>query len=279
MTSSRKRLRSRLLPFSLVLHIAGVVILVLFPGRWVWVVGCLVVDHLIVFAGCMLPRSSIVGPNMRRFPIDRIGAREVAVTFDDGPDPAVTPQVLDILGRHGVHATFFCVGRRVAENPEVIRELVARGHQIENHTFRHSNIFSLLSPRALNRELTLAQEAISAGSRRTPAYFRAPAGVRNPWLDWVLTGLGLELVSWTRRGFDTVDSNSDRVLARLLRNLAPGDILVLHDAGSARDSSGSPVVLRVLPRLLDELKRRKLRAIPIPGPNGPSDVARHPVSA
>jgi len=109
-----------------------------------------------------------------------------------------------------------------------------------------------------------------------PAYFRAPAGVRNPWTGQVLNRLGLGLVSWTRRGFDTVSCDPQRVLKRLTRGLKSGDILLLHDGSSARDVRGAPVVLTVLPLLLEQLARDGLAVVPIPPPGSPSMLAAIP---
>ena len=110
-------------------------------------------------------------------------------------------------------------------------------------------------------EISLAQDGILriAGSR--PRFFRAPAGLRNPFLDPVLTRLQLRLASWTRRGFDTVNTNADAVYRRLANPLQDGDILLLHDGNAARSRGGKAVILEVLPRLLDTLAEVKLRPV------------------
>jgi peptidoglycan/xylan/chitin deacetylase (PgdA/CDA1 family) len=95
----------------------------------------------------------------------------------------------------------------------------------------------------------------------TPQFFRAPAGLRNPFLDPILTRLQLRLASWTRRGFDTVRANSDAVYRRLADPLRGGDILLLHDGNAARSRGGKPVILEVLPRLLDALDEKQLRCV------------------
>jgi peptidoglycan/xylan/chitin deacetylase (PgdA/CDA1 family) len=95
----------------------------------------------------------------------------------------------------------------------------------------------------------------------SPRFFRAPAGLRNPFLDPILTRLRLSLVSWTRRGFDTVNGNSDAVYRRLANPLEDGDILLLHDGNAARGRGGAPVILEVLPRLLDALAVKQLRPV------------------
>ena len=97
-----------------------------------------------------------------------------------------------------------------------------------------------------------------------PRYFRAPAGLRNPWLHGVLAARGMQLVSWTRRAFDTVARDPARIVRRLTRNLADGDVILLHDGSSARDAEGRPIVLLALQLLLDPLQRCGLLATPLP---------------
>ena len=220
------------------------------PTLWPWALGAVVVNHVQLAATGLWPRSTLLGPNLTRLPPAAARRGEVALSIDDGPEPAVTPQVLNLLDQYRVKATFFCVGRRVEACAELAREIVHRGHAIENHSYRHLNYFSLLGPRALAYEIERAQEAIGGITGRRPLFFRAPAGLRSPLLDPILTRLDLLLASWTRRGFDSVNRDPESVFARLASGLAAGDILLLHDGHAARTRSGTPVILEVLPRLL-----------------------------
>ncbi|HEY5020179.1 MAG TPA: polysaccharide deacetylase family protein, partial [Steroidobacteraceae bacterium] len=145
--------------------------------------------------------------------------------------------------------------------PQIVRECVSQGHTIENHSYRHALYFSLLGLRALRAEIERAQQDIQRISGVAPRFFRAPAGLRSPLLDPVLQRLGLQLASWTRRGFDTVNADAPTVLTRLVRHLRAGDILLLHDGHAARTSAGTAVVLEVLPALLSAIERRGLRAV------------------
>lgn len=174
----------------------------------------------------------------------------IALTIDDGPHPDVTPRVLDLLDRHDARATFFCIGDEARHHPQWIEAIVARGHAVENHTQRHRHDFSLLGPGALRREIEAAQHTLTEIGGVAPLFFRAPAGLRNPFLEPVLCQLGLTLASWTRRGFDTRTRDAAVVTRRLLRGLAPRDILLVHDGHAARGPRGEPVVLDVLPALL-----------------------------
>jgi peptidoglycan/xylan/chitin deacetylase (PgdA/CDA1 family) len=188
-------------------------------------------------------------------------SRGVAITIDDGPDPEVTPQVLSQLADYRAHATFFCVGERVERYADLARDIVNRGHAIENHSQRHRHNFSLMGPSGMSAEISRGQDSILRVTGSSPRFFRAPAGLRNPFLDPVLTRLHLRLVSWTRRGFDTVNPNADAVYRRLTNGLQGGDILLLHDGNAARSRSGKPVILEVLPQLLDAMALKQLRPV------------------
>ena len=144
------------------------------------------------------------------------------------------------------------------------REIAARGHAIENHSDGHRHHFSLLGPRAYDRELAAAQATIADTTGTAPRFFRAPAGLRNVFLQGALERHGLTLTSWTRRGFDTVERDSARVTARLVDGLAAGDILLLHDGHAARTAQGRPVILDVLPPLLARMKAERLRSVTLP---------------
>src|SRR6185369_12427683 len=124
----------------------------------------------------------------------------------------------------------------------------------------HEHTFAFLLLGGLRRDLTTAQATIAGLTGRAPRFFRPPMGFRNPLLDPVLHETGLKLVSWTRRGYDT-RRDADRVTSRLERGLAAGDILLLHDGHTAFTANGTPVVLIVLPRLLEALARRRLKSV------------------
>jgi peptidoglycan-N-acetylglucosamine deacetylase len=240
---------------SALVHLAALIAIVADYRLWPWGLGAVVVNHVLLAAGGLLPRSRLLGPNWTRL---ADGRGRVALTIDDGPDPQVTPAVLDLLAQHRVRATFFCIGERVARHPELARRITREGHELGNHTAHHPYAFSLFGPAAMRREIAAAQADIEAVCNVKPRFFRAPAGLRNPFLQPCLTEQGLQLASWTRRGYDTVTGDAETVLKRLTRDLKAGDILLLHDGRAARTPDGIPVILAVLPRLLPVLAGRQL---------------------
>lgn len=252
---------SPLLYASAAVHVAAAAAVLARPRAWPWALGAVAANHVGLAAAGLWPRSQLLGPNWIRLPVQSGVSARAAITIDDGPDPAVTPQVLAQLAEHGAHATFFCVGLRVERYADLAREIVSRGHHIENHSQRHRHNFSLLGPGGMAAEIARAQDSIFRVTGCSPRFFRAPAGLRNPFLDPVLARLQLRLASWTRRGFDTVNANADAVYRRLANPLQDGDILLLHDGNAARTRGGTPVILEVLPRLLDALATKRLRPV------------------
>ena len=246
---------------SMGLHGAALAAVLVQPALWPWAAGAVAANHGVLTMLGMLPRNALLGPNLRRLPASSARRHEVALTFDDGPDPEVTPRVLDLLDAHGVRASFFCIAEKAARHPELCREIVRRGHAVENHSNRHPYSFAARGMGGMRREIVAAQETLAAVCGKVPRFFRPPAGLRSPLLDPVLHGLGMRLVSWTRRGFDTHHADPDFVATRLLEDLAAGDILLLHDGNSARLDDGRPVVLEVLPRVLAALQARGLRSV------------------
>lgn len=250
-----------LLKASVAVHLGAIASVITVPASWPGALGLVVLNHALIVATGLWPRSTWLGANLLRLPEASAARGEIALTIDDGPNPAVTPAVLDLLDAAGAQATFFVIAANAERHPALCREIVRRGHSVQNHSHRHSHGFSLLGGAALTREISRAQDALTAITGERPVFFRAPAGLRNPFLAPVLHRMHLQLASWTRRGFDTVKRDPADVLARLTTNLRAGDILLLHDGNTATAASGRPVVLEVLPALLQRIADAGLRAV------------------
>ncbi|HYS77092.1 MAG TPA: polysaccharide deacetylase family protein [Burkholderiales bacterium] len=238
---------------SVFLHAAAAVWLAAHPPAWPWALGVLGANHVALFLAVLWPRGQLLGPNLVRLPAPAVRRREIALTFDDGPDPEVTPRVLELLDRFRAKASFFCIGEKAAAYPELVKEIARRGHSVENHSYHHHQAFAFFGISRLRREVDAAQATVAAITGRPPVFFRAPAGFRSPLLDPVLAPRGLRYVSWTRRGFDAVSGDPNRILRQLTRGLSAGDVLLLHDR--------APVVLAVLPALLGQISAQGLKAV------------------
>lgn len=244
---------------TLLLHGLALLAVFAWPAQWHWALGAVLANHLLLAAIGLWPRSHWLGANWTRLPAAAAARHEIALTIDDGPDPVVTPKVLELLDRNGAHATFFCVGEKAERYPDLCREIVRRGHAVENHSQHHFHYFSLMGPAAMAREVQAAQNTFASITGQRPLFFRAPAGLRNPFLDAVLWRQDLRLASWSVRGFDTRVGDAQRVNKRLTRGLRAGAILLLHDGNSASTPSGQAVILEVLPALLESAASAGLR--------------------
>ncbi len=250
-----------LIKLSMALHLLVLIGLFISPNLWQWLLALFILNHLVIATVGLWPRSNWLGPNWTQLPIAAINRSEIALTIDDGPDPLVTPQVLAILDHYEAKATFFCIGNRAIQQPELCREIVKRGHKLENHSQQHRHYFSLLGLNGFTREIKSAQETIFNITGERPQFFRAPAGLRNPFLEPALNRLGLRLVSWSVRGFDTQVINAAKVSKKLCAGLRPGAILLLHDGNAARTKENIPIILAVLPALLQAAKKQNLHFV------------------
>jgi peptidoglycan/xylan/chitin deacetylase (PgdA/CDA1 family) len=160
--------------------------------------------------GAVYPRAQLFGPTICR----TNSARKLAITFDDGPNPAITPKLLDLLDRYDAKATFFLIGRFVRECPALVKETVARGHVIGNHTNTHPNLF-LLAPTQIRAELRLCHDAISSVIGAPAKWFRPPWGFRNPWVIPAAKELGCQTVMWTLIPGDWRDKPAEWLIGRM----------------------------------------------------------------
>lgn len=252
---------SRTIQFSLALHGAAALGVLSHPAEWPWALAAVGANQLMLTTSGMLPRSTLLGKNLNRLPPAARARSEVALTIDDGPDPEVTPRVLDLLDAAGAKATFFCIGNRARQAPALCREIVRRGHRVENHGDAHAWCFAAFGMRRMRADVSAAQATLAEITGEAPRFFRPTAGLRSPLLDPVLAQLDLMLASWTRRGLDSLQTDCQRVLRRLTNGLAAGDILLMHDGYAARAACGETVILVVLPELLRAIAERRLRPV------------------
>ncbi len=160
----------------------------------------------------------------------KIEEKKVALTFDDGPHAKMTPRVLDVLRRHNVKATFFLVGNKVRQYPDIAKRIVAEGHSIANHTYSHQPTFPLKGYNAVAKELKSCQDVIMKTTGVSTQLFRPPFGVTNPIIGKAVRKLGIQCVGWSVRSLDTVKSQGvERTFERVCQRLHNGAIILLHD--------------------------------------------------
>jgi peptidoglycan-N-acetylglucosamine deacetylase len=169
------------------------------------------------------PAAQLFGPTIRRTG----DSSAMAITFDDGPNPAVTPALLDLLDRHHARATFFLIGRNVRAFPDLTREIAARGHAIGNHTETHPSL-TFMRPGRIADELSRCDQAVDSAVGKKPRWMRPPFGFRGPQLNGVVRRGPLGVVMWSVLAWDWKPQPAAPVIRRL-RRAKGGDIVLLHD--------------------------------------------------
>lgn len=181
--------------------------------------------------------------------------RVVALTFDDGPDEKMTPRVLDILKYFGVRATFFVVGKRAAEYPDLVRRMVREGHTVANHTATHPATLPLKRSRAIVEEIEYTRTMVERLTNLRMRLFRPPFGVTNPNVARAVRQTGVVSVGWSIRSLDSVPGDRQRVLDRIVRHLHPGGVVLLHDRLDGADW--------LLVYLIKELQKRNYTTVTV----------------
>ena len=172
----------------------------------------------------------------------RTQKKTVWLTIDDGPHPEDTPQLLKLLKRHNAQATFFVIGRQVQKYPELARAILRDGHTLANHTQTHPVLFfwSFLETR-LTRDIDQCNQALREATGERPRWFRAPAGMANLFLHFLLCDRNMKLIGWSARGFDGLFHNTQAMANRICKSIRPGAIILLHEG--RRDRQGRPINL------------------------------------
>jgi peptidoglycan/xylan/chitin deacetylase (PgdA/CDA1 family) len=228
------------------------------PG-WVWVIGFLLAIGGLGSLGIYFPWLEMYGRVVCRAPR---GTGLMALTFDDGPHPLTTRQVLSVLAPSRHRATFFVLGEKAERHPDVIREIRDAGHTLAIHGYVHDRLHPYRGAKRIAGELIHALDVVEQISGLRPTWFRPPVGQTSPTSVIAVRRAGLKLMGWSGRGYDGVASRSpERVLKSALKVVADGAVLVLHDASEKGDFA--PASLPILPQLLAELDARQLTSVGI----------------
>jgi peptidoglycan/xylan/chitin deacetylase (PgdA/CDA1 family) len=207
-----------------------------FRSDWVVALIPLFASHMLLLYPTLNPQSQWWGSVIRAFETSQ---REVWITIDDGPTSAHTAKILEILERHRARATFFVVGLRAKDEPHLVEEILRSGHSVANHTFTHpSGSFWCAGPGRMANEIDQCDEAISRNTSSPSPLFRAPAGLKNPFLHPALARRRMLLIGWTVRGLDTWRRDPSAIAARILRKALPGAIILLHEGHYLEKSPG-----------------------------------------
>jgi peptidoglycan-N-acetylglucosamine deacetylase len=195
-------------------------------GFWPLLTASIATLFLAIGLGVAIPQLSFFGPFICAGDSSR---KQVALTFDDGPDTRSSPALLDLLRENEIEAAFFVIGKKVDADPTLANRILREGHLLENHTYEHSYATNFYSTAKLTAELTRTQQAIEKHSGTTPRYFRPPVGLSNPNTFHAAAALRLKVVGWNIRSLDTKLTDPVRIVQRIERGLKPGAIILLHD--------------------------------------------------
>ena len=213
---------------------------------------------MLCIGACFFPQTNFLGPVVSR---GKTGQPLVALTFDDGPTESATRQVLDLLEKHNVLATFFVSGANAKSHPDIIADILARGHGIGNHSLNHLPFLMLKGSQTLYREVAEAQAVLRSMGVDALA-FRPPVGIINPKLPDVLNSLNLFCVTFSCRALDAGNRRIRNLAARILRKVKADDIIMLHDV-PARNNGDQAQLLLEMEKILAGIQEKGLRIVPL----------------
>jgi peptidoglycan/xylan/chitin deacetylase (PgdA/CDA1 family) len=184
----------------------------------------------------------------------RTDKKVVAITFDDGPS-SFTKEVLDLLDKYNAKATFFCVGKNVEKESALFKSIIEKGHLVGNHTYSHSKDIGFSKTKTVITEIEKTDEVIEKYSGSKPKYFRPPFGVTNPKIARAINKTKHKVIGWNIRSLDTLIHDENKIHNRIIRQIRPGSIILLHDT--------SEKSVKVLERLLIHLDSISYRSITV----------------
>ena len=203
------------------------------------------------------------------------GTTKIALTYDDGPNDPHTPQLLEVLAKHSVKATFFLIGRYVQQRPDIAREILKAGHAVGNHTFRHP-LLTFMSEAEIRKELSGCSQAIADAVGQKPRLFRPPFGGRRPAVLRIARELGLQPVMWSVTGYDWSAPPAETIEAKVAKQIRGGDVVLLHDGGHKAMGADRSQTVIATDRLIARYKAEGYEFVTIPEMIGKVAVSRQP---
>ncbi|HCN49026.1 MAG TPA: polysaccharide deacetylase family protein [Chryseobacterium sp.] len=231
-------------PFILFYLFCNVVIYAFHGSFWVYVACFMAFSAVVVWGSFAIELGYFVNSITHK----RTKIKEVALTFDDGPTE-FTPKFLDLLQKHQVKATFFCIGKQIEKYPETFQRIIAEGHTIGNHTLSHSNSTGFLSASKMRAEIENCDKVMKTMGNIETDLYRPPFGVTNPNIAKAIRQTNKISIGWNVRSLDTITDNEKKIYQRITKNLKKGSIILLHDT--------SEKTYRVLVDLLVFLEDKK----------------------
>lgn len=180
---------------------------------------------------------------------------EISITFDDGPDAINTPQILEILEKENIKATFFCIGKKIKEQENLIKRMNQQGHIIANHTFSHSDFIDFKNTAGWIEEINLTEHTIETIINKKTLLFRPPYGVTNPMIANAVNKLKYKVIGWNLRSMDGTPKPSNIIIDKVCSNVKNGSLVLFHDT--------HPKIAQILQAFIAHCKKNNLNIVPL----------------
>jgi peptidoglycan/xylan/chitin deacetylase (PgdA/CDA1 family) len=203
------------------------------------------------------------------------GSKQIALTYDDGPNDPHTLRLLDVLAKHNARATFFLIGQFVTERPDIVRDVVKAGHVVANHTFTHP-LLIFASDRETRSQVERCTRAIEDATGQTPHLFRPPFGGRRPGTLGIARALGLEPIMWNITGYDWNAPPAERIVARVSGQIHGGDVVLLHDGGHLEMGADRSQTVIATDHLIERFRQESHEFVTIDEMIGKTAVSNQP---
>lgn len=200
---------------------------------------------LVLFYGCYFISSNFFIKTVCKANTHK---KEIALSFDDGPAQNYTPEILQVLREYNIQAAFFCIGKHIEANKDLLKQVHEEGHVIGNHSYTHDKWFDLFSSAKMSAELALTGNLIKDITGKKPKLFRPPYGVINPNIRKAIIKGNYIPLGWSMRSYDTMIKDEQKLLKRITRSIKPGDIFLFHDT--------CQITLKVLPIFIQHLQQK-----------------------
>lgn len=218
--------------------------------------GWIIIALTLFLIGVIVLGSSFIQLNYFVNNFNKGNKKGIALTFDDGPDPDITPQILNLLNKENIKATFFVIGNQINNYPEIIKKIDANGHTLGNHSFSHDKKLTYLPTSKLKDDIAKCSNAIKQHINKNPLFFRPPFGITTPRYKRALQQLKLKSIGWNIRTFDTQAKDSNKLYNNIINQIKDGSIILFHDT--------QQITLEVLPKIISYCKDNGINIVALP---------------
>lgn len=210
----------------------------------------------LVFILIVLLGSSLIQFNYFVKSINKGTGKGIALTFDDGPDAEMTPQILAILEKENIKATFFVIGSKIGGQEKILQKIFEEGHVVGNHSYSHNKKMTLFSTQKLIEDIANCSTTIESVTHKKPLFFRPPFGITNPRYNRAIKSFNMKSIGWSIRSFDTTANDKELLYKKVIKKITQGSIILFHDK--------KKITLDILPEVIQHCKDNGIKIVPLP---------------